>query len=63
MTQEPINDLNFKSGMVQSWNKLCFQNSMYFEVSTVLPGNNRIGGFWPGIWTMVGVVVTQLTTG
>lgn len=52
MTQEPIHDLQFKSGMVQSWNKLCFQYSFYIEVSVSLPGNNRVGGFWPGVWTM-----------
>ncbi|KAJ9102260.1 hypothetical protein QFC19_004807 [Naganishia cerealis] len=30
-TQERINDLNFKSGMLQSWNKVCFWGSMYIE--------------------------------
>jgi hypothetical protein len=30
-TQEPIHDLNFKSGMLQGWNKVCFWGSMYFE--------------------------------
>lgn len=30
-TQERIHDLNFKSGMLQSWNKVCFWGSMYFE--------------------------------
>ncbi|KAJ9116310.1 hypothetical protein QFC22_004750 [Naganishia vaughanmartiniae] len=50
-TQERINDLNFKSGMLQGWNKVCFYGSMYFEVSVSLPGNNIVGGFWPGIWT------------
>ncbi|WRT67581.1 uncharacterized protein IL334_004553 [Kwoniella shivajii] len=52
MTQEPIHDLNFKSGMLQSWNQLCFQYSYYLEVRVSLPGNTRIAGFWPGIWTM-----------
>ncbi|KAK4685409.1 beta-glucan synthesis-associated protein KRE6, partial [Tremellales sp. Uapishka_1] len=52
MTQEPIHDLNFKSGMLQSWNQLCFQYSIYLEVSVSLPGNNMVGGFWPGVWTM-----------
>ena len=31
MTQEPIHNLNFKSGMLQGWNKLCFSGSAYFE--------------------------------
>ncbi|KAI5450730.1 hypothetical protein NCC49_002739 [Naganishia albida] len=50
-TQERIHDLNFKSGMLQSWNKVCFWGSMYFEVAVSLPGNNKVGGFWPGVWT------------
>ncbi|ODN76413.1 glucosidase [Cryptococcus wingfieldii CBS 7118] len=52
MTQEPIHDLNFKSGMVQSWNKLCFNKNAFIEVSASFPGNTSLGGFWPGIWTM-----------
>ncbi|WWC70539.1 uncharacterized protein I206_104490 [Kwoniella pini CBS 10737] len=52
MTQEPIHDLNWKSGMLQSWNQLCFQYSFYIEVRASLPGNTRTGGFWPGVWTM-----------
>lgn len=31
MTQEPIHDLNFKSGMLQSWNKVCFSHGVYVE--------------------------------
>jgi hypothetical protein len=31
MTQEPIHDLNFKSGMIQSWNKVCFSGGVYIE--------------------------------
>lgn len=42
----------FKSGMVQSWNKLCFNKNAYFEVSASLPGTPKTGGFWPGVWTM-----------
>jgi len=52
LTQEPIHDLNFKSGMLQSWNKLCFNKNAYFEVSASLPGVSSVGGFWPGIWAM-----------
>lgn len=52
MTQEPIHDLNFKSGMVQSWNKLCFHKNAYVEVSVSLPGVSSVGGFWPGVWLM-----------
>lgn len=52
MTQEPINDLNFKSGMLQSWNKLCFNRNAFYEVSVSLPGDSTVGGFWPAFWTM-----------
>jgi beta-glucanase (GH16 family) len=52
MTQEEIHDLNLKSGMLQSWNQLCFNKNAIFEVSASLPGTSGIGGFWPGIWTM-----------
>jgi len=52
ITQENIHNLNFKSGMLQSWNKLCFNKNAYFEVSVSLPGVNNIGGFWPGVWAM-----------
>ncbi|KAF9257516.1 glycoside hydrolase family 16 protein [Marasmius fiardii PR-910] len=51
MTQEPIHNLNFKSAMLQSWNKMCFTNG-YIEVSVSLPGSSKAPGFWPGAWTM-----------
>ncbi|KAG7532050.1 hypothetical protein FFLO_03858 [Filobasidium floriforme] len=48
---ETVNhNLNYTSGMLQSWNKLCFSGSMYYEAKLLLPGNNEIGGFWPGVW-------------
>ncbi|TXT13449.1 hypothetical protein VHUM_00816 [Vanrija humicola] len=52
MSQQPTHDLQFQSGMIQSWNQLCFQYSYYMEVSVSLPGTPRVGGFWPGVWTM-----------
>ena len=52
ITQEEINGLQFKSGMVQSWNQLCFNKNAYFEVSIQLPGSPDVTGFWPGVWTM-----------
>ncbi|GAA5887531.1 hypothetical protein JCM16303_004234 [Sporobolomyces ruberrimus] len=51
MTQEPWNDLNFRSGMLQSWNKFCFTGG-YLEVNLSLPGEPTAQGFWPGVWTM-----------
>ncbi|TFK60546.1 beta-glucan synthesis-associated [Pluteus cervinus] len=45
-------NLQYRSGMVQSWNKFCF-SSGYIEVSVVLPGpDQQARGYWPGAWTM-----------
>ena len=52
ITQEDIGGLNFKSGMLQSWNKLCFQYNFYVEVNVRYPGTPDITGFWPGAWAM-----------
>lgn len=43
--------LNFRSGMIQSWNKLCFTGGR-IEASISLPGRGDTSGFWPGFWTM-----------
>ncbi|POY72512.1 hypothetical protein BMF94_4338 [Rhodotorula taiwanensis] len=51
MTQEPWNGLNFRSGMVQSWNKMCFTGG-YVEFNVSLPGLPTAQGLWPGLWTM-----------
>ncbi|KAK9473333.1 beta-glucan synthesis-associated protein KRE6 [Dipodascopsis tothii] len=44
-------DLDYRSGMMQSWNKLCFTGG-YIEISASLPGRGDKMGFWPGLWTM-----------
>ncbi|KAL8283741.1 hypothetical protein RQP46_005536 [Phenoliferia psychrophenolica] len=51
VTEEPSHGLNFRSGMIQSWNKFCFTGG-YVEVNIQLPGSNVISGLWPGAWTM-----------
>ncbi|PGG96947.1 hypothetical protein AJ79_09389 [Helicocarpus griseus UAMH5409] len=43
--------LNYRSGMVQSWNKLCFTGGR-LEASISLPGRGDTSGFWPGFWAM-----------
>lgn len=48
-------DLNFRSGMVTTWNKLCFKGGR-IEVSASLGGSPYIPGFWPGIWTIGNLV-------
>ncbi|KAI0300491.1 beta-glucan synthesis-associated [Multifurca ochricompacta] len=48
----PTNGMQYRSGMLQSWNKFCF-TSGYIEVSLTLPGpNEETRGYWPGVWTM-----------
>ncbi|RPA94517.1 beta-glucan synthesis-associated [Choiromyces venosus 120613-1] len=44
-------DLNYRSGMIQSWNKLCFKGGV-LEVSASLPGPPGVLGLWSGIWTL-----------
>lgn len=44
-------DLQYRSGMIQSWNKLCFKGGR-LEASLSLPGDGHIQGFWPGFWAM-----------
>lgn len=44
-------NLNYRSGMLQSWNKLCFKGG-YMEASISLPGAGDTIGFWPGFWAM-----------
>ncbi|CAD6582269.1 MAG: hypothetical protein CYPHOPRED_001879, partial [Cyphobasidiales sp. Tagirdzhanova-0007] len=52
LDEQPTRGLSFRSGMLQTWNKLCFNKGAYIEVSISLPGNSKASGFWPGAWTM-----------
>ncbi|KAL5003473.1 beta-glucan synthesis-associated protein-domain-containing protein [Aspergillus recurvatus] len=47
----PNHELNYRSGMLQSWNKLCFSGGR-LEASISLPGDGEVSGFWPGFWAM-----------
>ena len=51
MTDIPAHNLNFQSGMLQSWNKLCFQGG-YIEFSIIQPGSHSTSGYWPAAWMM-----------
>lgn len=44
-------DLFYRSGMLQSWNKMCFSDGI-LEVSVQLPNYGDKTGLWPGVWTM-----------
>lgn len=48
-------NLNFRGGMLQTWNKFCFTTG-YLEVSVSLPGSPQAPGLWPAIWTMGNLV-------
>ncbi|CAD6903139.1 unnamed protein product [Tilletia controversa] len=47
----PNHNLNFRSGMLQSWNKLCYQGG-YIEFSMLQPGSRLTQGYWPALWMM-----------
>ncbi len=51
LDQIPTHNLNFRGGMLQSWNQFCFTGG-YIEVSMVLPGAPDVSGLWPAAWTM-----------
>ena len=44
-------ELFYRSGMVQSWNKMCYTQGK-LEFSALLPGYGNISGLWPGLWSM-----------
>lgn len=43
MERKETHELNFQSGMLQSWNKFCFQGG-YIEASVILPGSHDTQG-------------------
>ncbi|KAF8958578.1 beta-glucan synthesis-associated protein-domain-containing protein [Flammula alnicola] len=44
-------NLQYRSGMIQSWNKFCFTGGI-LEANVVLPGSSTISGLWPAVWSM-----------
>ncbi|WFD27047.1 hypothetical protein MNAN1_002043 [Malassezia nana] len=51
MENIPEHNANFRSGMLQSWNKFCIQGG-YVEAKVILPGGPTTAGYWPGFWMM-----------
>ena len=43
--------LDFRSGMLNSWNQICFKGGA-LEISISLAGPGGVQGLWPGAWTM-----------
>ncbi|KZF23475.1 glycoside hydrolase family 16 protein [Xylona heveae TC161] len=44
-------NVQFRSGMLNSWNQICFKGGA-LEVALSLPGPSGVPGLWPGVWTM-----------
>lgn len=51
LSEHPEHNLNFRGGMLQSWNKFCFTGG-YVSASVRLPGSATIPGLWPAFWLM-----------
>lgn len=51
LSQHPEHNLNFRGGMLQSWNKMCFTGG-YVVASVRLPGYADVAGLWPAFWLM-----------
>ncbi|EGV62442.1 hypothetical protein CANTEDRAFT_109386 [Yamadazyma tenuis ATCC 10573] len=48
----PINGLDYRSAMLQSWNQLCFSSNAIVEVSLRMPGYSQESGLWPAVWSL-----------
>lgn len=51
LAQTPWRGMNYKGGMLQSWNKFCFTGG-YFVANVSLPGRSDVYGLWPAVWAM-----------
>lgn len=51
LSEKPEHALNFRGGMLSSWNKFCFTGG-YVETRIMLPGRPNVTGLWPAAWTM-----------
>lgn len=51
LEEVPEHNFNFRSAMVTSWNKLCFQGG-YMETEVIFPDKPNSQGYWPAAWTM-----------
>jgi beta-glucanase (GH16 family) len=49
--RKKVGGLNYASGMLQSWNKLCLRGG-YLEARVSLPGSGHISGYWSSIWLL-----------
>lgn len=48
---QPLHGMNFRGGMITSWNKFCFTGGV-LVASIRLPGKAAVAGLWPAVWMM-----------
>ncbi|EIW86864.1 glycoside hydrolase family 16 protein [Coniophora puteana RWD-64-598 SS2] len=51
MSKKKINNLNYMSASISTWNKFCFTGGLVL-VSVSLPGSSSVSGLWPAVWAM-----------
>ncbi|KIY63440.1 glycoside hydrolase family 16 protein [Cylindrobasidium torrendii FP15055 ss-10] len=51
LTDTPTHGMDYKGGMMSTWNKFCFTGGQVVT-SVRLPGANNVVGLWPAIWVM-----------
>ncbi|EIW78253.1 glycoside hydrolase family 16 protein [Coniophora puteana RWD-64-598 SS2] len=51
VSEKEINNLDYLSGSLSTWNKFCFTGGLIL-VSVSLPGSSSVSGLWPAVWTM-----------
>ncbi|EPQ60516.1 beta-glucan synthesis-associated [Gloeophyllum trabeum ATCC 11539] len=51
LSKTETHGLDYRGGMMSTWNKFCFTGGMIVTAVT-LPGINNIVGLWPAVWTM-----------
>lgn len=51
LEEHPEHNLNFRGGMLQSWNKFCYTGGLLIA-SIQMPGDPQAGGLWPAFWIM-----------
>jgi beta-glucan synthesis-associated protein KRE6 len=49
LSKQPSHGLDYRGGMLATWNKFCFTGGMVLA-SVTLPGQNNVSGLWPAIW-------------
>ncbi|TFK56944.1 beta-glucan synthesis-associated protein [Heliocybe sulcata] len=51
LSEMAIHGLDYRGGMMSTWNKFCFTGGM-IVTAVRLPGTNNVLGLWPAVWAM-----------